>query len=552
VAVVQISRIQIRRGRKNSGTGLPQLASGELGWAVDTQELFIGNGSVSEGAPYVGNTQLLTEHTNIFELADNYTYKKSSGNVQTGINTNNPVVRSLQDRLDDIVSVKSFGATGDGTTDDTAAVQRAIDQLFLNPATKGSERSRVTLYIEPGVYKLTNTINIPPHATIRGAGSDKTIFNVSSDCQGAGFQTVNETSTPGNPAPEATSTFDNQPRNIHFSGCTIQLVNDFPILVLKSCRDSYFEDIKVKGIFTNGDSSGIDNDPPGVVDYQSGLVLLSLSSVVGTRNNVFYNFTFEDLDYGIVSKFDIENNLWDSCQFQSLGYGIMFGEGTSLAVQGQLTGPQHNTVTNCEFRDIDRNAISVKTGKFNTSSLNRFFSVGNNSGIESNATYSVIEFLESTNKSTNDYFSRTADLSYDQTYINNNVYVPEVSGHAIYENGYTNRVRVLNYTSAERLFRLPAEATKSFEIDYLYVSNQVDAMRQGTLEITINPSGAGQLHLVDNFDYVGDSGFEENLTLTAQLFDEDFDGTLDTVAVLVLNSTTSDDADFYFTIKTKV
>lgn len=47
MAVVQISKIQVRRGKKNSGSGLPQLASGELGWAVDTQELFIGNGSVS-------------------------------------------------------------------------------------------------------------------------------------------------------------------------------------------------------------------------------------------------------------------------------------------------------------------------------------------------------------------------------------------------------------------------------------------------------------------------------------------------------------------------
>ena len=60
MAVIQISRIQVRRGRANSGTGFPQLASGELGWAVDTQELYIGNGSVAEGAPAVGNTRLLT------------------------------------------------------------------------------------------------------------------------------------------------------------------------------------------------------------------------------------------------------------------------------------------------------------------------------------------------------------------------------------------------------------------------------------------------------------------------------------------------------------
>lgn len=61
MAITQISRIQQRRGKANSGTGLPQLASGELAWAIDTQQLFIGNGAVSEGAPLVGNTRLLTE-----------------------------------------------------------------------------------------------------------------------------------------------------------------------------------------------------------------------------------------------------------------------------------------------------------------------------------------------------------------------------------------------------------------------------------------------------------------------------------------------------------
>lgn len=62
MSVISISRIQQRRGKKLSdGTGLPQLASGEFGWAIDTQELYIGNGSVSEGAPTVGNTRILTE-----------------------------------------------------------------------------------------------------------------------------------------------------------------------------------------------------------------------------------------------------------------------------------------------------------------------------------------------------------------------------------------------------------------------------------------------------------------------------------------------------------
>ena len=60
MAVVQISRIQLRRGKEESGTGVPVLASGELAWAVDTQNLYIGSGSVGEGAPAVGNVKILT------------------------------------------------------------------------------------------------------------------------------------------------------------------------------------------------------------------------------------------------------------------------------------------------------------------------------------------------------------------------------------------------------------------------------------------------------------------------------------------------------------
>ena len=65
MAVVQISKIQIRRGLKNSNSGVPQLSSAELAWALDTQELYVGNGAVADGAPYVGKTKILTEHDNI-------------------------------------------------------------------------------------------------------------------------------------------------------------------------------------------------------------------------------------------------------------------------------------------------------------------------------------------------------------------------------------------------------------------------------------------------------------------------------------------------------
>ena len=102
MAVVQISRIQVRRGQKNAGAGLPQLSSGELGWAIDSRELYIGNGSVAEGAPAVGNTKILTQFDDIFSLADQYTYRVDDGYLQTGTSSSSPIERTLQARLDEL------------------------------------------------------------------------------------------------------------------------------------------------------------------------------------------------------------------------------------------------------------------------------------------------------------------------------------------------------------------------------------------------------------------------------------------------------------------
>ena len=55
-----------------------------------------------------------------------------SSSIETGGDPNFPIERTIQERLDERISILSFGAIGDGSTDNTTAVQRAIDQLFLN------------------------------------------------------------------------------------------------------------------------------------------------------------------------------------------------------------------------------------------------------------------------------------------------------------------------------------------------------------------------------------------------------------------------------------
>ena len=177
MAIVQISRITHRKGLQED---LPQLAGAELGWSIDSQRLFIGNGDLDEGAPTIGNTEILTENSDIFNLIGSYTYKGAAGGyiVQTGPVAGDDVTRSLQSKLDDFASVRDFGALGDGVTDDTAAINRALFQLFCRESTVSSRRS---LFFPAGTYRVTDTILIPSYAKLYGEGKDSSVITLSAN-----------------------------------------------------------------------------------------------------------------------------------------------------------------------------------------------------------------------------------------------------------------------------------------------------------------------------------------------------------------------------------
>lgn len=422
MAVVQISRIQIRRGQKNQGTGLPQLASGELGWAIDTQELFIGNGSVAEGAPQVGNTKVITEHDDLFALANEYTYRKGDGAITTGIDSANPVVRALQERLDDRVSVRAFGVTGNEAQDATVLLQRAIDELFLNSGNVLTVSNRVVLYIEPGVYTIKDTIRIPPHATIVGAGIDKTIIKQTNPGRSV-FTTVSELSIPGSyvagdagDPPDRQTSFNTQARNIHLVGMTLQVVSGSKGLILQSCRDSHFEHIKIVGPWTVLNT--IPADSSATTD-----IALSLNSKNGgteTARNEFLHCEFTGFAYGIVSNWDINDNVFNECNFKTLGYGVAFGKNMTIdgnVSNGTAYGPRNNSFNNCVFEDTRYEAILISEGSYNKSSGNKFLTCGNDGGADDSPTTPVIRCDRLGNISVGDYFSRTRILSYTQAVI---------------------------------------------------------------------------------------------------------------------------------------
>jgi hypothetical protein len=537
VAIVSISRIQVRRGRKNQGSGLPQLASGEFGWAIDAQELYIGNGSVAEGAPYVGNTRILTESDDLFSLVENYQYKREDPFIQTGENENSPVLRTLQERLDERISIRSYGAEGDGS-DQTQQIQRAIFNLFLNPATKNNPKSRAVLWLDPGVYRISSTIFLPPFVNIHGAGSEKTVIEYTGT--DAAFETVNSTYL--NSTPEFDSSL-NQSRHNHISGLTVNLENKSVAFRLRNCRNSMFSDIALSGTWESGDDGFAD----------SAFEFINLSKVVSCHSNSFENITVKKFTYVVFAKGDIYNNLWNNCVFSKSQYGVVFGKDAVIGSVGQTVGPANNSIKNSVFDDIERHGIWVANGKYNASINNKYYDVGNSGGSSLTAEFSVIQFEDSSNISENDWFKRTTELAYDQGFLTE-PYIPEVSSNAFVDLSYTNKISVSQYTQSTRFFRLPVDKTTGYEIEYLYVSRVHDASRQGTMRLIVNTGSSvltARKQLTDDYEYAGDPSWAEDLKFTAEIFDENGDGIVDTAAIMIVNSLLNDNADFYYRVKIK-
>ena len=524
MAVVQISKIQVRRGKK-SQTNIPQLAGGELGWAVDSQQLYIGNGSVGEGAPFVGNTEILTERSNIFELLGSYSYKgylvDGNGNsvVQTGASASNPTSRSLQEKLDDLVNVRDFGAAGDYSngvgTDDTASIQRAIDQIYLNDANKTSERSRRKIYFPAGVYKITAPLFIPSNATLIGEGLDKTVIFQDADSTNM-LVTVASNSSPGDYKTLSLMNDDTAPSNVLIQGITFKRnpgnLNPVPIALLDCLRNSKFIDCKFVGVWQT--ATGIEE----LINRgkNSAIQIRSLGSV-GTENVEFDQCEFRNFVHAIYSDFDSSSITVRRSKFSFLFRGLTLAE-TSTTTPGQTLGPQNYLVVDCEFNKVDAEAWKVfpnSSSRGHRSINNKFFDVGNNSLEQSQPTTPVLDFNAPNCNSDGDYFQRHEDIiniDVNKTGVGGPgttlvAYVPDVLG--IDELAYPSRTVNLIFNtpvvSPKIFLKAPAWQQSKVIIDYVIRKNLTDLYRSGQIIINVHPNMAGNpgpsVTMTDTFTY---------------------------------------------------
>jgi glucan 1,3-beta-glucosidase len=108
------------------------------GWAQGNSYSSYGKGSVQGAITPNARPQSLTSSSNFYTRS-----KPQYEEFQTA----------------SFLSVRSYGARGDGVTDDTANLQNAISK---------AQAEGLILYIDAGTYKVTSTINIPSGSRIVG------------------------------------------------------------------------------------------------------------------------------------------------------------------------------------------------------------------------------------------------------------------------------------------------------------------------------------------------------------------------------------------------
>jgi len=454
VAILQISRITQRKGLEQD---LPQpLAGAELGWAIDERKLYIGNGELAEGAPVVGNTEVLTEFSDLLSYVTAYTYQGDAAGytVQTGATSGNPVTQSIQARLDSYAIVKDFGATGDGVTDDTAAINRALYQIYCRQTNTQIRRS---LFFPAGTYLVTGTILVPPFAQLYGEGSNSSIISfqvnnwVTLTPYASGvmvYYTVNgnyyrsksvvpaeDPASPGSPiAPTNTTYWEQQdlpeyviqtadslqqtgvsigtngalpPQNIEMINMAVKTANQgngttvlHNVCLVDRTSQVSFEQVNFQGPFTTADGN-TEIDALACVHFNSS------PSLPCVQIN-FSGCKFSGATYGIMTDNVIKGCTISGGYFDTLFQGVMLD-----------TEPTGVRIVENIFDNIYHEAIVITGATLNASAYNIFYDVGNI--FLDIVTTPVIDIDADNNISVGDLFERTTadSISHPRIALNN-------------------------------------------------------------------------------------------------------------------------------------
>lgn len=560
MAILQISRITQRKGLEQD---LPQpLAGAEFGWAVDQRRLFIGNGELVDGAPVVGNTEILTEFSDLLAFSTAYTYEGNAGGyvVQTGATSGSPVTQSLQNRLDSYAVVTNFGAVGDGVTDDTAAINRALFQIYCREVNPQIRRS---LFFPAGVYLITGTLLIPPYALLYGEGAESSIIQFKVD-------TFSGTGTVGNIAYQAGvlvkygsdyyRSLGEVPVGVSIDNTVYWEQQDLPEYVIRTSdslqqvggsigtngaiapRNVEITNMSIQ-TFNVGDMAAIPPMPHSIsLTENAEQITYQNVDFVGPLTTSDIDVSTDDLScvrFASTGSSPCTQIKFDNCKFANATYGFDTDEvvkGVTISnsyfdtlYQGIVldTDPTGVRVVQNIFDNVYAQGVVFNSTALNATAYNTFYNVGNS--ILGSAGYSIISIDGDNNVSIGDVFERTTAQSATYPRINltrsNSIALGmNIRGIAFTIDGVSNttvanQMNLGNYqrtagidsvladNNAGTLFVVSTATIKAFRVDYTIARGT--AFRTGSMMVVNGVSGG--------FTYTDD--YAENVstgvTLTA-------------------------------------
>ena len=485
MAIVQISQITNRKGLAEN---LPQLAGAELGWSTDTRQLWIGNGTLEEGAPVVGNTEILTEFSDILNLSTTYTYEGLAAGylAQTGSTSGTPIKLSLQNWFDQWASVLDFGAVGDGITDCTAAINRALYQLFCRQANTQIRRS---LFFPAGTYRVTGTINIPAYATLYGEGIDGSVIVMDASINTYVARTADSLQQTGDAIGTGGAT---PPQSITITNMGFQSQN--------ASTDVFYVQDAVNCRFQNVGFAG-----PGTTSTLTSAaantrcIRFNSTSSLICDQIVFDGCRFSGTTWATETNRQIQGVVFSNSLLKTLYRGVELGTGT--VINGGASGVR---IVHNQFDSIYSQGIIFGAVSLNASGHNVFYDVGNQFLGSGHPASTIIEIQANNNISVGDMFARNDvdAVVFPRININGTQSIATTNGEQTQTGTQVQQSGVkgtLINNSSGTIFSIPTTNIAGLRVDYTIVRGATS--RTGTIMVT-----TGTLVWSDDFVSTADTG----------------------------------------------
>jgi hypothetical protein len=321
--------------------------------------VFVPNGDYSIKVSNKNNTTV-TENLN------------AGSDEEISYSTEGGVDRPLNDKLGDFVSVKDFGATGDGVTDDTAAIQLAL----------GSYSDKLTVYFPQGTYIINDRLSVGSFKQLLGDGKYQTILRWSRDDADGSALLLDAFSNVKD------MTLENIGSNNTTSIC---LCSNTPT-VGNGAHGCTYEALNITG-WGYCLSGSVVNNPEVATSTRSQIF-----------NSLFSHCMFDGNNQVVLAGVGCNNVRFECCNFESNTASNIMVFNTGLGIQ----------LENCTFQNASANIDVSATGCVNMSIKDCYFEPANGLFFDScggTAVESCVINTESLSNQTNNAFVRSSIAS---------------------------------------------------------------------------------------------------------------------------------------------